>query len=88
VPRIASEIGARPSTSIVPGIPPSPSFPNGDHEVDIFSTPGARGKTHTVSFTAKGVRRGRWKNCAEMNSDFTFGTTLACVDGTVDRLNR
>ncbi len=67
------------------GQPPAPSFPNGNYEVDIFSTPGAPGETHTVSYTAKGVRHGSWKNCAEMDADFTFGTTLACVEGEVKR---
>jgi hypothetical protein len=65
------------------GEPPAPSNPFPGYEVDVFSTPGAPGETHTVSFTARGVRRGPWKNCAEMESDFTFGTTLACVEGEV-----
>jgi hypothetical protein len=65
------------------GDPPAPSNPFPGYEVDIFSTPGAPGETHTVSFTARGVRQGNWKNCAEMESDFAFGTTLACVEGEV-----
>jgi hypothetical protein len=67
------------------GTPPAPSFPNGDYEVDVFSSPGAPGETHTVSFTAKGVRYGKWKNCAELESPFVFGTTLACVQGEVKK---
>ena len=67
------------------GTPPAPSFPAGNYEVDVFSTPGAPGETHTISFTARGVHQGKWKNCAEMESAFTFGTTIACVEGEVTR---
>ena len=34
---------------------------------------------------AKGVKTGKWQNCAEMDSAFTFGTTIACADGEVTR---
>jgi subtilisin family serine protease len=67
------------------GTAPAPSFPNGNFEVDVFSTPGAPGETHTISFTAKAVDTGRWKNCAEMETAFIFGTTLACVEGEVTK---
>jgi hypothetical protein len=67
------------------GTPPAPSFPAGNYEIDVFSTPGAPGETHTISFTARGVDQGKWKNCAEMESAFIFGTTIACVEGEVTR---
>ncbi|MGH9336221.1 MAG: S8 family serine peptidase, partial [Vicinamibacteria bacterium] len=65
------------------GAPPAPSFPNGNYEIDVFSTPGGPGETHTITFTAEGVDDGEWRNCVEMVSDFTFGTSLACVEGEV-----
>ncbi len=67
------------------GTAPTPLGQNPPYEVDVFSTPGAPGETHTVTFTAKGVKHGEWKNCAAMESAFTFGTTLACVEGEVTR---
>ncbi len=67
------------------GTPPSPSYPAGSYEVDVFTVPGAPGETHTISFTAKGVRRGEWQNCAEVTSDAFFGTNFACVNGEVTR---
>jgi hypothetical protein len=67
------------------GTPPSPSFPFGDFEVDVFSTPGAPGETHTISFTAKADEYGDWKNCAEMEAGFTFGKTIVCVEGEVKK---
>jgi hypothetical protein len=59
-----------------------------DYEVIVTSSPGAPGETHTVTFTAKGVKSGKWQNCAAMGNDFTFGTTFACVDGEVTRSRR
>jgi hypothetical protein len=62
--------------------PPTPTNTTG-YEILVSSTPGGPGETHTISFTAKGVRHGKWKNCAEMDSAFIFGTTIACVEGEV-----
>jgi hypothetical protein len=59
-----------------------------DYEVIVTSSPGAPGETHTVTFTAKGVKHGKWQNCASLDADFIFGTTIACVDGEVTRSRR
>ena len=67
------------------GTPPSPSFPIGSYEVDVFSVPGAPGESHTVTYTVKGVRRGEYANCAEVTSDAFFGTNMGCVEGEVTR---
>ncbi|MFQ5419652.1 MAG: peptidase S8, partial [Anaerolineae bacterium] len=67
------------------GDPPAPSFPNGNYEVDVFSVPGAPGETHVISFTARGVKRSDWTNCAQMTGDIFFGTNIACVSGEVTR---
>ena len=67
------------------GTPPSPSFPAGDFEVDVFTVPGAPGETHTVTYTVKGVRRGEYQNCAQVTSDAFFGTNHACLLGEVTR---
>jgi hypothetical protein len=66
------------------GSAPTPTNSTG-YEVIVTSSPGAPGETHTVTFTAKGVKTGKWQNCAEMDSAFTFGTTIACADGEVTR---
>ena len=65
------------------GTPPAPSFPIGNHEVDIFSVPGAPGETHTITYTAEGRRIGTWNNCAQMSSPLFFGTNIACISGEV-----
>jgi hypothetical protein len=39
--------------------------------------------THTITFSAKGVRGGDWENCAEMTSEVFVGTALACAEGEV-----
>jgi hypothetical protein len=66
------------------GSAPTPTNSTG-YEVIVESSPGAPGETHTVTFTARGVKFGNWKNCAEMESALTFGNTIACVDGEVTR---
>ena len=66
------------------GTLPSPSFPIGTFEVDVFSTPGAPGETYTITYTAKAKRYGHFFNCAEMTSPAFAGTSTACVEGLVD----
>jgi hypothetical protein len=51
-------------------------------ELNVTSTPGAPGETHTIRFTARAVDDGYWENCASMTGDF-FGTSLSCVQGRV-----
>jgi uncharacterized repeat protein (TIGR01451 family) len=69
------------------GTAPSPSYPNASpgYEVDVFSTPGAPGETHTISFEANGVKQGPWMNCAEMTSDMFQGVNVACFAGIVTK---
>ena len=68
------------------GIPPSPSFPFADpgYEVDVFSSPGAPGGMHVISFDAEGRRKGAWQNCAEMTGDTFPGVAVDCVSGEVN----
>ena len=54
-----------------------------DDEIRVTSVPGEPGETHIITFTAKGQRRGAWKNCAEMTGDIFFGTNIACFSGEV-----
>lgn len=65
------------------GTPPAPSFPNGNYEVDVFTTPGAAGGSHTITFDIQGWRPGDWTNCAEMTSPSFAGTSAACFSGSV-----
>ena len=44
---------------------------------------GTPGETHTITFTAKGVKGGIWENCAEMTSPAFIGTAMACAEGEV-----
>ncbi|MEZ4519419.1 MAG: S8 family serine peptidase [Chloroflexota bacterium] len=59
---------------------PMPSYPNGDYEVDVFSSPGAAGGSHTITYDLRGMRRSTFTNCAEMTSPWYQGTTYSCVD--------
>ncbi|KAA3664084.1 MAG: peptidase S8 [Chloroflexi bacterium] len=65
------------------GTVPAPSATG--YEVDVFTVAGEPGESHTISFTAKGVRRGEWQNCAEVTSDSFFGINTMCVNGEVTR---
>ena len=65
------------------GTAPAPSYPSGNFEVDVFSTPGTPGETVTVTFQAKGKTVGDWTNCAEVTADSFDGASFACVSGSV-----
>ena len=65
------------------GDAPAPSYPNGDYEVDVFSTPGAPGESLVVTFSMYGKRPGAWTNCAEMISDTFEGTAVSCFSGEI-----
>jgi subtilisin family serine protease len=65
------------------GTPPSPSFPNGNFEVDVFSTPGVPGETHVITFDMTAWNRGKWMNCAEMTGDLWQGVAIDCARGRV-----
>lgn len=62
---------------------PAPSFPNGDYEVDVFSTPGAPGETYTVTYQMYGRQPMSWTNCAEMTTDLFEGTAVSCFSGEI-----
>ena len=65
------------------GSAPAPSFPNGNYEVLVASTPPADGESHTISFTATGKSAGFWTNCAELTSPLFQDTAISCVSGRV-----
>lgn len=65
------------------GAAPAPSFPAGDYEVDVFSTPGEPGETYVVTYSAYGTVPGDWTNCAEMTSDLFEGTAVSCFSGEI-----
>ena len=66
------------------GTPPSPSFPNGTFEVDVFATPGSPGESHTITYTAKARQKGEWFHCAELTSPLFQGISTACVLGDIN----
>lgn len=65
------------------GDAPAPSYPNGDYEVDVFSTPGAPGETYVVTYDMYGRMPMSWTNCAEMTSDLFEGTAVSCFSGEI-----
>jgi hypothetical protein len=62
---------------------PTPSYPVGDYEVAVFSTPGEPGETHVITYSAYGMVPGSWTNCAEMTSDAFEGTSVSCFSGEI-----
>lgn len=50
------------------------------YEVDVFSTPGAPGETHTITYTNLGENTGTFENCAELTSDLFQGTSVTCFN--------
>jgi hypothetical protein len=67
------------------GTPPSPSFPSASpgYEVDVFSTPGAPGGTHVITYSAEGDDTGQWWNYAELTSDTFSGVATSGFHGEV-----
>jgi hypothetical protein len=49
----------------------------------VSTTPPAPGETRVISFSATGVRKGAWQNCASLTSDTFQGANVVCVDGQV-----
>ncbi len=49
----------------------------------VSTTPPTAGETHVISFSATGVRKGAWQNCASLTSDTFQGANVVCVDGQV-----
>jgi uncharacterized repeat protein (TIGR01451 family) len=52
-------------------------------ELRVVAVPGAPGETHTITYTAKGIRFGVWTNYVEMTGDTFFGTNIASFSGEV-----
>jgi len=65
------------------GDAPAPSFPDGDYQVVVFSTPGEPGETYTITYDAYGMKPGDWTNCAEMTSSLFEGTAVSCFSGEI-----
>jgi hypothetical protein len=65
------------------GDAPAPSFPAGDYEVDVFSTPGSPGETYEITFSMYGMAPGEWTNCANMTSSLFEGTAVSCFSGEI-----
>lgn len=63
------------------GTPPS-AF-GATQAVDVTSAAGVPGAAHVVSFTLKAVKKGEWRNCANLTADSFQGTAISCVRGTV-----
>ena len=59
------------------------TLPASGTQLRVTSTPSAPGQTHTITYTARGVRVGPWKNCAEVTADTIFGTAASCIEGSV-----
>jgi subtilisin family serine protease len=65
------------------GTPPAPSFPSGDFEIDVTSAPGAPGETKTITYEARGVRKGSWTSYVELTSSLFQGVSIETITGTV-----
>ncbi len=66
------------------GAAPTPTNTTG-YEVSVFSTPGAPGETHVMSFDATGKTAGEWWNYAFMTSPAFAGTASASAHGEVTK---
>lgn len=60
------------------GVAPSPSYPNGEYEVDVVSRPGEPGATRSVSYQVRGVEPGYARNCARVKSSAIEGAAITC----------
>ena len=50
-------------------------------EIRVVSVPGEPGETHTITYTATGIKASAWTNCAEVTSDSFPGINFACFSG-------
>jgi subtilisin family serine protease len=58
------------------------TLPSNGTQLSVTGTPGTSG-SKTITFQAKGISVGGWKNCASMTTDLTFGTIVSCFSGSV-----
>lgn len=59
------------------------TLPTSATELVVSGVAGAPGETRTITFTVKGMRRGKWVNYAELTGDLWFGTSIARFAGEV-----
>ena len=57
------------------------TLPTNTTELLVTGTPPAPGETHVTTFSAKGILRGNWENCAQMEADIVDGVNTACFNG-------
>jgi uncharacterized repeat protein (TIGR01451 family) len=54
-----------------------------DDELRVIGIPGAPGETHTITFDAKGTKKGKFTNYVYVTSDQFEGTSIASFSGEV-----
>ena len=64
------------------------TLPANGTQLVVTTDPPAPGASRIIRFTAKGARKGKWRNCAEMTADVFFGTSTACFSGEVKGRHR
>jgi hypothetical protein len=58
------------------------TLPAAGTQLRVTGTPGTSG-SKVITFQAKGVSAGTWRNCASMTADAVFGTAVSCFNGSV-----
>jgi subtilisin family serine protease len=58
------------------------TLPSNGTQLRVTGTPGTSG-SKVITFQAKGVSTGTWRNCASMTADALFGTAVSCFNGSV-----
>jgi hypothetical protein len=66
----------------------SGTIPSSGTQLVVTSDAPVPGETKVIRFTARGVEKGRWRNCAEMTANTFFGTSTACFSGEVKGRHR
>jgi uncharacterized repeat protein (TIGR01451 family) len=63
----------------------SGTLPANGTQLRVTGTPGGPGGTHTITFTARGVKAGAWTNYAYLTSNLLQGTSVAFFGGRVTK---
>jgi hypothetical protein len=58
------------------------TLPGNGTQLRVTTTPATVGATHVITFSAIGLSRGTWTNCAEMSGSVFYGIQQVCVNGT------
>jgi subtilisin family serine protease len=58
------------------------TLPSNGMQLRVTGTPGTSG-SHVITFQAKGISTGSWRNCASMTADLFYGTAVSCFSGAV-----